>query len=96
VRCYKRCFIAGKIASWINADAAPEYRGEGAGAAVAEFFGDQCNRHVVGQLGGATSIGTVYQDCTFLPLIGLLTEFLPAIEKPWSNSGQKEAHTRWA
>ena len=36
---------------------------------------------LLGQLADATSIETVYQVCAFLPLIGLLTVFLPAIEK---------------
>ena len=36
---------------------------------------------LLGQLADATSIATVYQVCAFLPLIGLLTAFLPAIEK---------------
>ena len=34
---------------------------------------------LLGQLADATSIGTVYQVCAFLPLIGLLTVFLPSI-----------------
>ena len=36
---------------------------------------------LLGQLADATSIETVYQVCAFLPLIGLLTVFLPVIEK---------------
>lgn len=36
---------------------------------------------LLGQLADATSIEMVYQVCAFLPLIGLLTVFLPAIEK---------------
>lgn len=36
---------------------------------------------LLGQLADATSIDTVYRVCAFLPLIGLLTAFLPAIEK---------------
>ncbi|NMF87518.1 MFS transporter [Aromatoleum petrolei] len=36
---------------------------------------------LLGQLADATSIGTVYQFCAYLPLIGLLTAFLPAIRK---------------
>ncbi|MBS1159585.1 MAG: transporter [Proteobacteria bacterium] len=39
---------------------------------------------LLGQLADATSIETVYQVCAFLPLIGLLTAFLPTIEKPSS------------
>jgi len=37
---------------------------------------------LLGQLADATSIATVYQVCAFLPLIGLLTAFLPTIKKP--------------
>lgn len=36
---------------------------------------------LLGQLADATSIETVYQVCAFLPLIGLLTAFLPTIRK---------------
>lgn len=36
---------------------------------------------LLGQLADATSIETVYQLCAYLPLIGLLTVFLPAIRK---------------
>lgn len=36
---------------------------------------------LLGQLADATSIETVYQVCAFLPLIGLLTAFLPEIRK---------------
>jgi FSR family fosmidomycin resistance protein-like MFS transporter len=36
---------------------------------------------LLGRLADATSIGYVYQVCAFLPLIGLLTAFLPNIEK---------------
>lgn len=36
---------------------------------------------LLGQLADATSIATVYRICAFLPLIGLLTVFLPDIEK---------------
>lgn len=35
----------------------------------------------LGQLADATSIATVYRVCAFLPLLGLLTVFLPAIDK---------------
>ena len=35
---------------------------------------------LLGQLADATSIETVYQVCAFLPLIGLLTAFLPTIK----------------
>ncbi|MFC5427232.1 MFS transporter [Paraburkholderia denitrificans] len=35
---------------------------------------------VLGQLADATSIGFVYKVCSFLPLIGLLTVFLPDVE----------------
>ena len=36
---------------------------------------------LLGQLADATSIETVYQVCAYLPLIGLLTAFLPVIRK---------------
>ena len=36
---------------------------------------------LLGQLADATSIETVYQVCAYLPLIGLLTVFLPSIKK---------------
>jgi MFS transporter, FSR family, fosmidomycin resistance protein len=36
----------------------------------------------LGQIADWTSIETVYQVCSFLPLIGLLTAFLPDIERP--------------
>ena len=36
---------------------------------------------LLGQLADATSIETVYQVCAFLPLIGLLTAFLPTIDR---------------
>ncbi len=36
----------------------------------------------LGQLADWTSIGTIYRVCSFLPLIGLLTAFLPDIERP--------------
>jgi FSR family fosmidomycin resistance protein-like MFS transporter len=35
---------------------------------------------VLGQIADLTSIGEVYKICSFLPLIGLLTFFLPDIE----------------
>ncbi|HKT99353.1 MAG TPA: MFS transporter, partial [Paraburkholderia sp.] len=35
---------------------------------------------VLGQLADATSIGFVYKVCSFLPLIGILTVFLPDVE----------------
>ena len=34
----------------------------------------------LGELADLTSIGTVYQVCAFLPLLGLLTAFLPQRE----------------
>jgi MFS transporter, FSR family, fosmidomycin resistance protein len=37
---------------------------------------------VLGKLADMTSINFVYQVCAFLPAIGLLTAFLPNIEKP--------------
>lgn len=36
---------------------------------------------LLGRLADSTSIGFVYQVCAFLPLIGLLTAFLPNIER---------------
>ncbi|MBV8455181.1 MAG: MFS transporter, partial [Acetobacteraceae bacterium] len=36
---------------------------------------------LLGQLADATSIDTVYRVCAFLPLIGLLTVFLPDVER---------------
>lgn len=36
---------------------------------------------LLGRLADATSIETVYQFCAYLPLIGLLTAFLPVIEE---------------
>lgn len=36
---------------------------------------------LLGQLADATSIETVYRVCAYLPLIGLLTAFLPTIRK---------------
>ena len=35
----------------------------------------------LGRIADASSIETVYQVCSFLPLIGLLTAFLPNVEK---------------
>jgi FSR family fosmidomycin resistance protein-like MFS transporter len=37
---------------------------------------------VLGELADLTSIQTVYQVCAFLPVIGLLTAFLPNLERP--------------
>jgi MFS transporter, FSR family, fosmidomycin resistance protein len=39
---------------------------------------------LLGQLADATSIEVVYRLCAYLPLIGLLTAFLPNIRKPHS------------
>jgi FSR family fosmidomycin resistance protein-like MFS transporter len=36
---------------------------------------------VLGRLADATSIEVVYKLCSFLPLIGLLTGFLPDVGK---------------
>jgi FSR family fosmidomycin resistance protein-like MFS transporter len=36
---------------------------------------------LLGQLADATSIGFVYRVCSFLPIIGLLTGFLPNLER---------------
>ena len=35
---------------------------------------------LLGQLADHTSIGFVYRACSFMPLLGLLTVFLPDIE----------------
>jgi MFS transporter, FSR family, fosmidomycin resistance protein len=35
----------------------------------------------LGQIADLTSIGTVYRVCSFLPMIGLLTAFLPNVER---------------
>ncbi len=35
----------------------------------------------LGQIADLTSIDTVYRVCSFLPLIGLLTAFLPDVEQ---------------
>ena len=37
---------------------------------------------VLGEIADLTSIGFVYRLCSFLPLIGLLTAFLPDLERP--------------
>ncbi len=37
---------------------------------------------VLGSLADATSIHFVFQVCAFLPLIGLLTAFLPEVRRP--------------
>ena len=37
---------------------------------------------VLGEIADWTSIDTVYRLCSFLPLIGLLTAFLPDVERP--------------
>ena len=41
----------------------------------------------LGRIADWTSIETVYQVCSFLPVIGLLTAFLPNIEKPRPKGG---------
>lgn len=41
---------------------------------------------LLGTLADYTSIAYTYQVCSFLPLIGLLTAFLPALEKPLAAS----------
>jgi MFS transporter, FSR family, fosmidomycin resistance protein len=38
---------------------------------------------LMGGLADLTSLATVYRICAFLPLLGLLTWFLPKIERPW-------------
>jgi MFS transporter, FSR family, fosmidomycin resistance protein len=40
---------------------------------------------VLGRLADLTSIGFVFQVCAFLPLLGLLTGFLPNLETPGAN-----------
>ncbi|MGV8878803.1 MAG: MFS transporter [Sphingobacteriaceae bacterium] len=42
---------------------------------------------LLGALADRTSIGEVYQICSFLPLIGILTAFLPDIEAPGTKRG---------
>ena len=37
---------------------------------------------VLGELADWTSIGFVYQLCSFVPAIGLLTVFLPNLDRP--------------
>jgi FSR family fosmidomycin resistance protein-like MFS transporter len=37
---------------------------------------------VLGEIADRTSIGFVYQLCSFLPVIGLLTYFLPNVRQP--------------
>ena len=37
---------------------------------------------VMGRIADATSVSFVFQLCSFLPLIGLLTWFLPNLEPP--------------
>jgi FSR family fosmidomycin resistance protein-like MFS transporter len=41
----------------------------------------------LGRLADATSIDYVYQVCAFLPLIGLLTVFLPNLGRPTLRAG---------
>jgi MFS transporter, FSR family, fosmidomycin resistance protein len=43
----------------------------------------------LGQIADWTSIETVYRVCSFLPLIGLLTAFLPDIERPRLSKASK-------
>jgi FSR family fosmidomycin resistance protein-like MFS transporter len=45
---------------------------------------------ILGKLADRTSIGFVYQVCSFLPLIGLLTGFLPDLDKA---AKSKQSHT---
>jgi len=40
---------------------------------------------LLGRLADATSIGFVYKVCSFLPVIGLLTAFLPDLEIPYKS-----------
>ena len=47
---------------------------------------------LLGKLADATSIGFVYKVCSFLPLIGLLTGFLPNIEG-WRGARHKGENT---
>ena len=53
---------------------------------------------VFGQLADRTSVEYVYWVCSFLPLIGLLTGFLPNLERPAStvtvNSGWKNSRKK--
>jgi len=42
---------------------------------------------LLGRLADHTSIFFVYDVCSFLPLIGLLTAFLPELERPGQRDG---------
>jgi FSR family fosmidomycin resistance protein-like MFS transporter len=46
---------------------------------------------VLGRLADATSIVTVYQVCAFLPLLGILTGFLPDLGR----ERRKRKGDRW-
>ena len=60
----------------------PRHVGDGLGTVlrVGVRYGRD-RRGAAGHLADATSIGFVYQVCAFLPAIGLLTAFLPNLEK---------------
>lgn len=45
---------------------------------------------LLGRLADATSIGYVFQVCSFLPLIGLFVYFLPTIDKKKANKSVKQ------
>jgi FSR family fosmidomycin resistance protein-like MFS transporter len=45
---------------------------------------------LLGKLADHTSIAFVYNLCSVLPLIGLLTAFLPEIDAPQKRGGQAE------
>lgn len=47
----------------------------------------------LGRLADATSIDTVYHVCAFLPMIGLLTAFLPNIKPPAPPAERREERT---
>jgi MFS transporter, FSR family, fosmidomycin resistance protein len=46
---------------------------------------------VLGELADWTSIEFVYRVCSFLPMIGLLTVFLPKVEHSLPVPGRSEA-----
>ena len=50
----------------------------------------------LGRIADVTGIESVYQVCSFLPLIGLLTAFLPNIERRNKQIGRCPGPTRSA
>lgn len=49
---------------------------------------------ILGKLADLTSLNLVYQVCSFLPLIGLLTAFLPNLERNRSVESSNSSHKR--